>query len=498
MAVPKRVRVLGTSVATAAVVGAGAVAAFTAGAAGSSTGTVTASFAKTTDWGSGFQAEYTITNGTGRIVHGWTVSFALPAGERISSLWNGTMTVSGQQVTVANPQWDGDIGAGTSVAFGFVVDASGGSGAPENCVINGALCSSGSRDDGPTAAVGATASTDPSAPGDPSSPASSSDASSPLTAQSLTVPQPDADALYKFAPYVDTGQRQDLGAVASAAGVKAVTAAFVLSGNGCAPVWNGSADVTFDSDLKAGLADLRAEGGDAIASFGGANGVDLAQACTDVASLEAAYKAVIDEYGFTHVDFDIEGAAGSDKSSIARRSQALARLQREYAAAGKTLEVSLTLPVLPDGLTPEGVAVVTDAARNGVAVSVVNVLAMDYGDWAAPSPAGKMGRFADEAAQSLHDQLKKIYSDATDAQLWAMVGITPMIGANDTADEVFQVADAQVVEEFAALHHIGRLGMWSLTRDKVCAGASAWATPTCSSIQQGPYDFSHTFGAFVG
>jgi hypothetical protein len=510
MGLSKRSRVIGISLATAAVVGAGAVAAFSAGATGSSSGTVTADFAKTADWGTGFQGQYMIANGTGQTLHGWTISFDLPPGERISSLWDGTMTTAGQHVTVANPSWGGDIATGTSASFGFVVDAAAGSAAPLNCLVDGASCGGGTPGGGPTSAPSSAASGSPtSAPSSASSSAPSSVTSSAPTSPpssapssaptSVPAPPPPAGAAYRFAPYVDTSQRQDLGALAAAAGTKYVTAAFVLaSGSGCTPAWNGAADATFTDNLKAGLADLRAKGGDAIASFGGANGTELAQACTDVPSLKAAYRSVIDAYGLTHVDFDIEGGATTDQSSITRRAQALAQLQSEYAAAGKTLDVSLTLPVLPSGLTQDGVNVVTASAANGLKVSVVNAMAMDYGDWAAPSPSGKMGQYADQAAQSVHDQLKTVYPTATDTQLWAMVGITPMIGVNDTNDEVFQVSDAQVVAQFAAQHHIGRLAMWSLTRDQACAQQSSWASPTCSSIQQNAYDFSHTFEAFTG
>ena len=510
MGLSKRTRVIGISLATAAVVGAGAVAAFTAGAAGSSSGTVTASFAKITDWGTGFQGQYTIANGTGQTVHGWTVSFDLPAGERISSLWNGTMTAAAQHVTVTNPSWAGAIATGTSATFGFVVDAASGSAAPLNCLVNGASCGGGAPGGGPTSTPSSVPSTVPSSVASsstaptgtpsskPSSAPSSSPSSAPSSAPSSVPAPPSSGGSYGFAPYVDTSQHQDLGTIAAAAGTKYVTAAFMLAGGGCTPAWNGAADATFTSNLKAGISDLRAKGGDVIASFGGANGTELAQACTDVPSLKAAYKSVIDAYDLTHVDFDIEGAATTDQASITRRAQALAQLQSDYAAAGKTLDVSLTLPVLPSGLTRDGVNIVTVAAANNLKVSVVNVMAMDFGDWAAPSPSGKMGQYADQAAQSVHDQLKTVYPNATDAQLWAMVGITPMIGVNDTSDEVFQVSDAKTVEQFAAQHHIGRLAMWSLTRDQACAQPSSWASPTCSSIQQSPYDFSHTFEAFTG
>ncbi|NUR59965.1 MAG: sugar hydrolase [Catenulispora sp.] len=385
MALPKPIRLWGLSFVTAAVVAAGAVAAFTAGAAGS--GTITARYAKTADWGTG----------------------SAPA------------STTAPPSTTTPP---------------------------------------------PTAAA-------PS-PNTPPTGTSTVPPPSPASA-------PNSSA-YKFAPYVDTTQRQDLGALASAAGVKYLTAGFVLSDNGCTPAWNGSSeDPAFTARLKAGLSDLRAQGGDAIASFGGANGTELALACPDETSLKAAYRTVIDEYDLTHLDFDIEGTASANQPSTTRRWQALAQLQSDYAAAGKTLDISLTLPVLPSGLTPQGVDVVSTATATGLKLSVVNIMAMDYGDWAAPNPANRMGFFAEQAAQSLHAQLKPLYPATPDPQLWAMIGITPMIGPNDTAGETFQLADAQTLTRFATQHHLGRLAMWSLPRDANSA-----------------YEFSHTFEAFTG
>jgi hypothetical protein len=63
---------------------------------------------------------------------------------------------------------------------------------------------------------------------------------------------------------------------------------------------------------------------------------------------------VIDAYGLTQIDYDIEGSAVADPASIDRRSQAIANLQTAAKANGKTLAVTLTLPVLPSGLTSQG------------------------------------------------------------------------------------------------------------------------------------------------
>jgi hypothetical protein len=310
---------------------------------------------------------------------------------------------------------------------------------------------------------------------------------------------------YSFAPYTDTDQRQDLAVLATAGNTKYLTLAFMLAnGSSCSAAWNGGPrDQTWVTAITNGIAALRGSGGDAIVSFGGANGTELAQACTTVAALTSAYQSVVDTYHLTHIDFDIEGSAVADQASIDRRSQALVGLEQSHPG----LSVSLTLPVLPTGLDANGLTVVRSAHTYGLTVSVVNIMAMDYGQWAAPD-GNQMGTYAQQAAQATHDQLATIYTGRTDAQLWAMVGVTPMIGVNDTCwstyCENFTVADASGLVAFARQHHLGRLAMWSLTRDVPCRDSSGnpvthtYADPSCSSILQNNYAFSQTFAGYTG
>src|SRR5437588_220189 len=76
-------------------------------------------------------------------------------------------------------------------------------------------------------------------------------------------------------------------------------------------------------------------GGDVMVSFGRAAGVELSPADTAPTVLQSAYQSVIDAYQLTHIDFDIEGAAVADHTSIDRRSQAIAGLEQAAAANGK-------------------------------------------------------------------------------------------------------------------------------------------------------------------
>lgn len=249
-----------------------------------------------------------------------------------------------------------------------------------------------------------------------------------------------------------------------------------------------------DNFLADDIANVRAQGGDVIVSFGGANGLELGQTCSSVAALQAQYQAVIDRYNLTRIDFDIEGAPITDTVANNRRNQAIAGLQATARATGRTLRVSYTLPVLPDGLTAPGVALLQNSANNGVELERVNIMTMDYG---AIAPPDRMGQNAIDAANSLLAQMRPIFPAKTDTQLRAMTGITPMIGLNDVYPEVFTLADAQMLYNFADQNGIGQLSMWSLTRDKSCPNNGAYVSPTCSGIVQQNYAFANIFKNFT-
>ena len=199
-----------------------------------------------------------------------------------------------------------------------------------------------------------------------------------------------------------------------------------------------------------------------------------------MSSLAAQYQAVIDKYNVRNLDFDIEGADQAEPVSLERRFKAIAQIQQAGAAAGKPVRVSLTLPVLPTGLTHDGLNVVQSAIANGVDVSLVNVMAMDYYDPSLSLAPGKMGDYAVQAAESLHRQLAAFYPQKSSAQLWAMVGVTPMIGINDNPPEIFTIADAQKLYAFANQKGIGRLAMWSSNRDQPCPGPRTITENLCS------------------
>jgi chitinase len=276
----------------------------------------------------------------------------------------------------------------------------------------------------------------------------------------------------------------------NATGLKYFTLAFVIDGGGCNATFNGDTAVT-DPSWTSAVNSVRAAGGDVIASFGGASGTEVGISCTSVSALKTQYKKVIDGLNLTRVDFDIEGGALNNTTANDRRNQALAELQQEYAAAGRRLDVQYTLPVNPTGLESNSLSLLNNAKSHGLNVNLVNIMTMDYG------PSMDMGQAAISAAQALHTQLGQIWTTKTSAQLWAMEGNTPMIGVNDSTNEVFTTGNANSLESFAKSNGIQELSFWSLGRDKACA-TTGQLSDSCSGTPQSAYQFSSTFNAVTG
>ncbi|MEU1592332.1 cellulose binding domain-containing protein [Streptomyces sp. NPDC005708] len=474
-------------VVAASVVGGGALLVTgTAHAAG-----VGAVYTKTSDWSTGYTAQYVVSNDSGQTKGDWTLQFDLPSGAKISSLWNGTSTVSGQHITVKPPSWDKDgLAAGESVTVGFVVT---GSGDPGGCLIDGAKCSA---DDGATPEPSGRPTTSATPTATPTPTPTPSTTTKP-TATATPTPSPTASQTSgsgtamsaRFAPYVDTSLYPafDLIASADATGVKDYNLAFVTDGGGCTPKWGGVTAIGSDA-VAAQIGALRAKGGDVRVSFGGASGSELATACSSADALAAAYGKAVDAYKLTKVDFDVEGGALPNTAANTRRAQAIAKLQQQHPG----LDVSFTLPVMPEGLTQDGVNLLADAKANGVRMSAVNIMAMDYG----ASYSGDMGTYAEQAATATQAQIKSVLG-LSDSAAWKTVAVTPMIGVNDVSSEIFKVDDATQLVDFAKSKGLGWLSMWSATRDKQCdGGAKPTADATCSSVVQDRFAFSKAFGAF--
>ena len=276
-----------------------------------------------------------------------------------------------------------------------------------------------------------------------------------------------------FAPYVDMGQYPvpNLDGLARAYGVGLLTLGFMQASPSGKLAWAGLDALTLDSTNEQAVAirgkidAIRAAGGDVMVSLGGAAGQSLAQyyaqRALGVQALAAAYGQAVDALKLTKLDFDIEGAAVAEQQTLKLQMDAIALVQQSRPNLG----VWLTLPVLPQGLTQDGVNVVKAALVAGVKVDGVNVMAMDYGDSSAPPQLKSMGEYAIDAANATFAQMTTLFASQGQAFGWNQLGVTPMLGVNDVPTEVFTMQDADRLETFARAKGLGMLSMWSLNRD---------------------------------
>ena len=312
-----------------------------------------------------------------------------------------------------------------------------------------------------------------------------------------------------FAPYVDvtlTPTYQFQSSTADTARQSVLGFVVADPKAGCRPSWGAAYTLTqADQSLAVGsrIAQLQQDGEQPIVSFGGQAHTSLDVACVSVPGLTAAYQSVIDSYQLTTIDLDIEGAALNDFQAEERRATAIAGLERAARAAHRPLAVWLTLPVEPSGLQDNALSVISSMLRDGVSITGINVMTMDF---AQPPAAGtSMGTLVQAALNATHAQLTDLFPrygiHLRPQQIWQRMGATVMIGQNNVRGENFTVSDARALVGFAAANHLGRISMWSLNRDAQCGSSfpeNGLLSNTCSGTAQSSLEFSQIFGQLQG
>jgi chitinase len=266
----------------------------------------------------------------------------------------------------------------------------------------------------------------------------------------------------------------------------------------CTPTWGtyhtlDKAAVALDLDRR--IARLEQQGGRIAISFGGALNSELAIKCEDEEALLQAYASVIERYRIDTLDLDIEGESLKNTAASERRARVMAKLQEKYRSADQNLAVWLTLPVSPNGLSPEATDTIALMLKEKVDLAGVNLMTMDYG--ASRASDQTILDASQNALIETHRQLGVLYKKAditlNSDSLWRKIGATPMIGQNDVVDEVFTFEDAQAFNLFARTHGVGRMSMWSANRDVPCGENYVdvkVVSDSCSGVKTPKSDFA--------
>lgn len=282
-------------------------------------------------------------------------------------------------------------------------------------------------------------------------------------------------------PYVDvTARHAPLGKVVAETDQKDFTLAFILADDHrCNPSW-GNVHPLDDAQVLREAEAVTARGGHLVVASGGADGPYLENACAGSKALTHAYVKALDAVGSNRLDVDIEASIPVD-----RVNRALERLQRERGT-----QITYTLHVRGDGegVDARSLQILHSAAKHGLTVTV-NPLLMNFdyrGSWAAAMVS---------AARQVVVQMHTVWPNKSDQELHAMLGVTAMIGRNDSGMTTTQ-QDARALLTFARSHDLGHIGFWSLNRDNGRCPGGTGAAPDCSGLGQTAYAFTTLLHAF--
>ncbi|TCO59214.1 glycosyl hydrolase family 18 protein [Actinocrispum wychmicini] len=392
-------------------------------------GGVSATFSKGSDWGTGYEGKYTISNGSTAARTSWTVEFDLPAGAKIASLWDGTYTASGQHVTAKN-SWNGNIAPGGTASFGFNVSYTGTYSPPTGCKLDGGSCDAGGT-------------TPPSS----TSSSSSSSTTTPPSSSTTTSTPPPPGGLKSMGYFVDWGvygrnyHVKNIETSGTAAKLNYINFAFGNVTNGQCAIGDSYADYdrfydasssvdgtsdTWDAGALRGsfnqLRELKKKhpGLKVIYSFGGwtwSSGFGQA-AANATAFANSCYNLVkdprwADVFDGIDIDWEYPNACGlsCDTSGPAALKTLLQALRTRFGSS-----MLVTAAITADG-TSGGKIDAADYAGASQYVDWYNVMTYDFfGGWAAQGPTAPhspltsyngipiAGFYADSAIQKLRSK----------------------------------------------------------------------------------------------
>ncbi|MEV0720165.1 cellulose binding domain-containing protein [Asanoa sp. NPDC050611] len=486
----------------------------------------TAAFVRTASWGSGYEAKFTVTNNTSSTITSWNVVFDLPSGTSVGSFWDADMTRSGQRFTFTSKSWNGTLGPNGTASFGFIAA---GNGDPTNCTVNGSSCAGGP----------------PTNPGAPATPGNvrvtgttansisvawnaSSGATgyrvyegttvrATVTGTSATITGLPACASRSYtvaaynaqgesarsgavsgtttgctnpgtgpqiaAPYIYSwGNVPNVNTVMSATGIKWFTKAFVLSGGGCSPAWDGNRPINSAGDAQQ-IAAIRSAGGDVIPSVGGWSGNKLGPNCSSASALAGALQQVISAYSLKAIDLDVENTDEFESEVVQDRILGALKILKQNNPGLKTI---VTIPTATTGPSWWGTRLINQGAALQANVDVWTIMPFNFGGGA------DMYAATVSASEGLKNALKTAFG-WSDATAYAHMGISGMNGRSDQ-NEITTTAQWTSIRDWAESRGLARLAFWSVNRDRGCAGGPL--SSDCSSIAQPDWEFTRITAQF--
>jgi hypothetical protein len=290
-------------------------------------------------------------------------------------------------------------------------------------------------------------------------------------------------AVSPAAPYLfmGWGDPPSPSAVMAATGVRSFTMAFVLSGGGCTPAWDGSRPLQGGVDASA-IAEIKAAGGDIVPSFGGWSGNKLGPNCADSAALAGAYQQVIDAYGLSAIDIDIENTDEFENETVQDRILGALKIVKQNNPGLQTI---VTFGTTTTGPNYYGGRLIDQAKALDAGIDVFTIMPFDFG-------SSNIQTDTIAAADGLKNKLVSTFG-WSDAEAYRHVGISGMNGLSDQ-QELTSVGAWTAIRDWASGKGLGRFAFWAVNRDRPCPGGGV--VSNCSGIDQVEWEFTRVTAGF--
>jgi hypothetical protein len=284
-------------------------------------------------------------------------------------------------------------------------------------------------------------------------------------------------AVSPAAPYLflGWGEPPSPASVMSETGVRSFTMAFVLSGGGCSPAWDSTRPLTGGVDEQA-INEIRAAGGDIVPSFGGWSGNKLGPNCPDAESLAGAYQEVIDAYGLSAIDIDIENTDEFENEAVQDRILGALRIVK---ANNPGIQTIVTFGTSTTGPNFWGNRLIERAAELSAGIDIFTIMPFDFG-------SSNIHDDTIAAAEGLNAKLVSTFGWSAE-EAYGHMGVSGMNGLSDQ-QEMTSLDAWTGIRDWARGVGLGRLAFWAVNRDRPCPGGGV--VSNCSGIDQPAWEFT--------
>ncbi|MBM6402630.1 chitinase [Phycicoccus sp. CSK15P-2] len=292
-----------------------------------------------------------------------------------------------------------------------------------------------------------------------------------------TTPPPGGSGGQAAAPYVypGWGNPPAPSTVMNATGIKTFTMAFVLASNGCNPAWDGESGLTGGVHAQY-IQQVKAAGGTIIPSIGGWSGNKLGPNCSTPEALAGAYQKVIDAFGLTAIDIDIENSDEFENEAVQDRILGALKIVEQRNPGITTI---ITFGTSTTGPTYYGKRLIQRSKDLGVPIDIYTQMPFDFG-------GGDMYQATVGATQGLNAELRRVFG-WSEADAYKHMGISGMNGLSDQR-ELTTPETWTKIRDWAKARSLARFTFWSVNRDRGCPNGGV--VSNCSGIEQAEWQFT--------